>query len=105
MPAASVVALLTDLTNQYGELVNDGPKLIRTIGAFWDNVSKTKIRAASLEAGTIEALPIPGGRVAFRCLWQADLAAAFDAGNLPGAEELTEEELAELLLPQPNNQS
>jgi hypothetical protein len=32
-------------------------------------------------------------------LWQADLAAAFDAGEIDGAEQLTEEELVSLIPP------
>jgi hypothetical protein len=33
-------------------------------------------------------------------LWQADLAAAFDAGEIEGAEQLTEQQLSSLT-PQP----
>jgi hypothetical protein len=96
-------ALFQDLLNQYGEYLNDGPRRIKTIGAFYGDTAHTVMGAASLENGTIVPQILTDSRLAFRCLWQADLAAAFDAGNLPGAEELTEEELAELL-PQPTSQ-
>jgi hypothetical protein len=38
--------------------------------------------------------------VAFTCLWQSDLAAAFDAGDIEGVAELSAEELAGLM-PEP----
>ncbi|NBW18684.1 MAG: hypothetical protein EBR82_63000, partial [Caulobacteraceae bacterium] len=58
-----------------------------------------RIRAASLADGTITGMTLTDGRLAFRCLWQADLAAAFDAGEIDGVEQLTEEELASLIPP------
>jgi hypothetical protein len=84
------------LFSQYGEALPDGPRSVRTIGGHWDDAAKTRIRAASLHDGTITGQPLTDGRVAFRCLWQADLAAAFDAGDIAGVAELTAEELAAL---------
>jgi hypothetical protein len=46
--------------------------------------------------GNIVGQPLTDGRVAYTCLWQSDLAAAFDAGGIEGVEELSAEELAEL---------
>jgi hypothetical protein len=51
--------------------------------------------------GTITGQPLTDGRVAYTCLWQADLAAAFDRGDIKGVEELTGEQLADLT-PQPS---
>lgn len=92
----AVEALLSSLTAQYGETLPDGTETITTIGAHWDDSSKTRLRAASLHKGTISGQPLTDGRVAFRCLWQSDLAAAFDAGQIAGVEQLTEQQLADL---------
>jgi hypothetical protein len=92
----AVETLFIDLLNVYGIEVQDGPRRIKTLGAHWDDAEKTRIRAASLTDGTITGQPLTDGRVAFRCLWQADLAAAFDAGQIAGAEQLTEQQLADL---------
>lgn len=96
VPASAVGTLLTDLTNAYGETLHDGPNAFKTIGAFWDDVEHTRLRAASLEAGTIEPIALTDGRVAFECLWQSDLAAAFDSGSIPSAEQLDQAELETL---------
>jgi hypothetical protein len=49
-----------------------------------------------LHKGTITGQPLTDGRVAFTCLWQSDLAAAFDRGDIAGVAELSAEELAGL---------
>jgi hypothetical protein len=82
---------------QYGEELPDGNRSVRTIGGHWDNAEKTRIRAASLTEGTITGQLLTDGRLAFRCLWQSDLAKDFDDGKINGAEELTEAQLAELI--------
>ena len=92
----SVATLFPALLAQYGEALPDGPRSINTIGGHWDDSDKTRIRAASLNDGTITGQVLTDGRVAFTCLWQADLAAAFDAGGIEGVEELSAEELAAL---------
>lgn len=92
----AVEALLSNLTAQYGELLPDGNETITTIGAHWDDTAKTRLRAASLHKGTISGQPLTDGRVAFRCLWQSELAGAFDRGEIEGVEQLTEEQLAAL---------
>ena len=96
VPAEAVSTMFPDLLAQYGQELPDGNRQILTIGGHWDDVAKTRIRAASLHDGTITGQPLTDGRVAFRCLWQADLAAAFDAGQIAGAEQLTEQQLADL---------
>ena len=93
---STVESLLSNLTAQYGERLPNGKETITTIGGHWDDSAKTRIRAASLNKGTISGQPLTDGRVVFRCLWQADLAAAFDAGQIADAEQLTEEQLTAL---------
>jgi hypothetical protein len=88
------------LVEAFGEELPDGKEMVRTIGAHWDNVEKTRIRAASLEKGSITGIPLKDGRLLFRCLWQVDLVAAYEAGAIPQAEELTEKQVA-ALLPEP----
>jgi hypothetical protein len=96
VPAAAVGAMFPQLLAQYGQELPDAGRSILTIGGHWDDADKTRIRAASLTDGTITGQPLTDGRLAFRCLWQADLAAAFDAGEITGVEELTQEQLVSL---------
>jgi hypothetical protein len=100
VPAQAVGTMFPDLLAQYGDELPDAGRSVLTIGGHWDNAEKTRIRAASLTDGTITGQPLTDGRLAFRCLWQADLAAAFDAGEIEGAEQLTEQQLSSLT-PQP----
>jgi hypothetical protein len=93
---AAVATLFPALLAQYGEALPDGPRSIVTIGGHWDDSDKTRIRAASLTDGTITGQLLTDGRVAYTCLWQADLAAAFDNGGIEGVDELSAEELAGL---------
>ncbi|GAT33304.1 hypothetical protein TSACC_21717 [Terrimicrobium sacchariphilum] len=93
---ARVADVFGPLWAQFGEVLPDGSDRIRTIGAFWDDEGRTRIRAASLVDGTISPIPLTDGRVAYRCLWQSDVAAAFSAGEIPGATELTEEQFESL---------
>ena len=97
----AVATLFPALLAQYGEALPDGAESIVTIGGHWDDSAQTRIRAASLHKGTITGQALSDGRVAFTCLWQADLAAAFDAGDIEGVAELTAEELT-TLSPQPS---
>jgi hypothetical protein len=92
----AVATLFPALLAQYGKALPDGPRSIVTIGGHWDDSAQTRIRAASLTDGTITGQVLTDGRVAYTCLWQADLAAAFDAGGIEGVEQLTEEQLAGL---------
>ena len=100
VPADAVSTMFPQLLAQFGQELPDAGRSILTIGGHWDDADKTRIRAASLADGTITGMPLTDGRVAFRCLWQADLAGAFDRGEIAGAEQLTEQQLADLT-PQP----
>jgi hypothetical protein len=99
----AVATMFPELLAQYGQELPDGAESVLTIGGHWDDSAQTRIRAASLTDGTITGQPLTDGRLAYRCLWQADLAAAFDAGEIEGVEELTSEQLANLT-PQPESQ-
>ena len=92
----TVSTLFPVLLAQYGEELPDASESIVTIGGHWDDSDKTRIRAASLHKGTITGQPLSDGRVAYTCLWQSDLAKAFDRGEIEGVEELTEEQLEDL---------
>jgi hypothetical protein len=98
VPSSAVSTMFPTLLAQYGQELPDAGRNILTIGGHWDDASKTRIRAASLTDGTITGQPLTDGRLAFRCLWQAALAAAFDAGEIDGVEQLTEEQLSALIL-------
>lgn len=91
-----VETLFAALLERYGEELPDGNERIRTLGGHWNDSAHTSVRAASLTKPTITGIPLTDGRVAFRCLWQADLAAAYDAGEVPGVEQLSDEQLAAL---------
>ncbi len=92
-----VGVIFPQLLALFGEEIADGRKKELTIGAFWDDEGKTRKRAASLIDGTITPVVLTDGRVAYRCLWQSDLVAAWQSGQLPDVEELSEKQLADLL--------
>ena len=92
----AVATLFPALNAQYGEDLSYGSGSTRTIGAFWNDAEQTSIYAASMLRGNIVGQPLTDGRVAFTCLWQSDLAAAFDAGGIEGVEQLSAEQLAGL---------
>jgi hypothetical protein len=92
----AVQTLFSQLLAQYGEALPDAGRQIVTIGGHWDDADKTRIRAASLTNGTITGQLLTNGKLAFRCLWQADLAKDFDDGKVAGVEEITQEQLTAL---------
>ena len=96
VPADAVATLFPALLAEYGEELSYGSGTTRTIGAFWNEPERIRIYAASIKRGSIAPTALTDGRLAYRCLWQADLAAAYDAGQITGAEELTEQQLADL---------
>ena len=98
VPAAAVGTMFPDLLAQSGQELPDAGRSILTIGGHYDDAEKTRIRAASLTDGTITGQSLTDGRLAFRCLWQAALASAFDAGKIEGAAQLTEAQLSALIL-------
>jgi len=94
---AAIASLYPALLAQFGEELPDGKRTIRTIGGHWDDGAKTRKRAASMTDGTITGTTLTDGRIAFRCLWQSDLVAAWDNGDLSGFAELTSDEYQALL--------
>jgi hypothetical protein len=100
VPAEAVGTMFPQLLAQYGQELPDAGRNVLTLGGHWDDADKTRMRAASLTDGTITGMPLTDGRLAFRCLWQADIAAAFDAGEIEGVEQLTDEQLT-ALTPEP----
>jgi hypothetical protein len=96
MDSEILETLFHQLISEYGEALPDKPRNIITIGGHWDDAQKTKIRAASLIDGTITPQPLTDGRIAFRCLWQSDLAKDFEDGKINDVEELTQDQLTAL---------
>jgi hypothetical protein len=92
----NVGTIFPQLVAAFGEDLPDGDELKRTIGAFWDDTSRTRKRAASLTDGTIKPIVLSDVRVAYRCLWQSDLVRAWEAGQLPAVEQLSEAQFAAL---------
>lgn len=91
-----VQPLFAILLEQFGEDLPDGQRMVRTIGGHWDDAAHTRVRAASLDIGSIVGLPLADGRLAFTALWQSDLASHFDAEGMPGIEQLSDVQLAAL---------
>lgn len=83
-----VADLLAGAMAQFAVMVPDGKSSLPCIAAHWDDEQHTRIRAASLVNGSVSPVPVGDGRICFTALWQSDLAAAFDAGQIAGAEEI-----------------
>jgi hypothetical protein len=88
--------VLADLQSKYGEDLPDGKSVVRTIGAHWDDMGQTKLRAAQYPV-TCPPMMLTNGKVAFRCLWQQDAIEAFENGEYPQAQEITQQEFEDLL--------
>lgn len=88
--------LFPSLLAEHGEELPDAGTVIKTIGGHWDDSEHTRIRAASFPT-TITGQQLKDGRIAFTALWQSDLAAEFDSGAFPGVEELSAEQLFNLI--------
>lgn len=78
--------LFNELLSVYGEEINDGANVVKTIGAYWDEESLSRKRAASLF----------DGRVCFTCLWQSDLEQTFVNHGIEGVDEISREEFNSL---------
>jgi hypothetical protein len=96
--AENVATLFPALLEQFGEDLSDHGQAILTIGGHWDDTAKTRKRAAKFPT-TITGTELTDGRMAFIALWQSDLAAAYDDGQLPDAEQLTPEQFQALIPP------
>ena len=99
--AENVATLFPLLLAQFGEDLPDNGKMIRTIGGHWDDTAKTRKRAAKFPT-TITGIMLKDLRIAFIALWQSDLAAAYDAGQIPEAEQLTPKQFQSLILTSPD---
>lgn len=84
-----VETLFPALFAEYAEELQDGDRMIPTIGGHRDREDSDELRAASLHDGTIQGMPLTDGRVAYIAFWQSDLEAAFLSDGLLGVEELT----------------
>ncbi|MEI6278295.1 MAG: hypothetical protein WCQ16_02785 [Verrucomicrobiae bacterium] len=89
-----VPVLFPQLLERFGEDLPDGTRKVRTIGGF--DCGNGVLGAASLDIGSIAPVRLTDGRLAFSCIWQADLAEEFDAHGIPGVEELTPAQLSAL---------
>lgn len=98
--AESVPTMFPQLLATFGSDLLDGNNIIRTIGGHWDDTARTRKRAASFPT-TITGQILTDSRMAFRALWETRLSAAYANGDLPGVEELTEEQFQNLL-PEPD---
>jgi hypothetical protein len=96
VPDEAVSTMFPQLLAQYGQELPDGNRKILAIGGHWDDAAKTRIRAASLHDETVTGQPLTNGKLAFRCLWQSDLARDFEDGKITGVEELAQEQLTAL---------
>lgn len=85
------------LLAEYGEYISDGIRGIITIGAHWDDENHSIKRAASLLDQTITPRKLIDGRVVYTFLPQSDLEQRFLNGEISDIEELTEDEINELI--------
>jgi hypothetical protein len=97
---AALVENLPQLIEQYGEEAQDGLETIKTIACGWDDSEHTRLRALQFPK-TASLTDLIDGRKAYTALWSEGLLAAFEAGQLPEVQELTIEELQDLL-PKPD---
>lgn len=96
----NLVNQLPTLIEQFGEEAQDGLETVKTIACGWDDSDHTRMRALQFPK-TASLTDLIDGRKAYTALWSERLLAAFEAGQLPDVQELTIEELQDLL-PKPN---
>lgn len=89
-----------DLLNEnYGHIEKDGNLEVRTIACGWDDSSQTRLRALRFPE-TVSLTPLIDGRYAYTALWSNDLISAITNGEFSNVEELTQEKLLVLLIPE-----
>jgi hypothetical protein len=90
------VELLPHLNEQFGEEAFDGLLAVQTIACGWDDSEHTRLRALRFPE-TASLTDLKDGRKAYTALWSLRLLKAFDEGFLPDVQELTAEELSDLI--------
>ena len=95
------MTIFGELWPVHKELAPDGSKVVETICTHYDDSARTRKRAASLHDGTIQPMVLTDGRDLWRGLWQSNVEAKVLAGEIPGVEILTDEQVAALLPPPP----
>jgi hypothetical protein len=93
---SDLIDQLPALIEQFGEDAQDGNQTIKTICCGWDDTEHTRMRALMFPT-TASLTDLVDGRKAYTALWVEGLLAAFEAGQLPSVQELTIEELQDLI--------
>lgn len=94
--AADVPTMFPQLQGAFASSAMDGDKNVLTLGCHWDDTARTRKRAASFPT-TITGQLLTDSRMAFRALWETRMSAAYANGDLPGVEELTDEQYLALM--------
>lgn len=92
----TLVENLPQIIDQFGEEAQDALETVKTIACGWDDSEHTRLRALQFPK-TASLTDLIDGRKAYTALWSERLLAAFEAGQLPDVQELTIEELQDLL--------
>lgn len=95
------MVLFSEAYPLHKESLPDGNRIIETLCGHWDDEIHTKKRAASLTDGTIRPVKLIDGRDLWRGLFQSDVENKFINGEYADVEELTDEEVSQLLPPPP----
>ncbi|MEO6055086.1 MAG: hypothetical protein ABIP97_13845 [Chthoniobacterales bacterium] len=91
---------LPALISAYGSNAKDGHEIFDTLLAFYDDTSRTRIRAAwydpsNPQDNTLVPTVLSDGRVAVYGLWSNAIVAAWQSGEIE-AEEFTAEQVRQL---------
>jgi hypothetical protein len=92
----ALIEQLPTLNEHYGEEATDGLLTVTTIACGWDDSEHTRLRALRFPE-TASLTDLVDGRKAYTALWSLRLLAAIEEGLIPDAQELTQEELMDLL--------
>jgi len=92
----ALIEQLPTLNEQYGEEATDGLLTVTTIACGWDDSEHTRLRALRFPE-TASLTDLVDGRKAYTALWSLRLLAAIEEGLIPDVQELTQEELMDLL--------
>jgi hypothetical protein len=87
---------LGKLIENYGTTMDDGAKEVFTLMAHWDDVEKTRKRAAKFPE-SVSPTPLKDGRLAVTGLWSEKAIDLLSNKGLEGAEIITKEDLEKLI--------